>query len=138
MSMGGDFYALSDDQLQRMLEGSLDYAEFLYGEIEEKPRECYSRGEHLWYELTRLLQNEDACGMEQTDAIPEFSGYSVSGDVASTAKRLTALSEDQIRHRHDDENIEAPIDEVLDIVKGVVEFYARAAANGDAVLFRVT
>ena len=138
MSMGGDFYALSDDQLQRMLDGSLDYAEFLYGEIEEKPRECYSRGEHLWHELTRLLQNEDACGMEQTDAIPELSGYSFSGDVASTAKRLTALSEDQMRHRHDDENIEAPIDEVLDIIKGVVEFYERAAANGDAVLFRVT
>ncbi len=138
MSMGGDFYALSDEQLQNMLDGTLDYVEFLYDEIEDKPRECYADGEHVWLELTRLLDEEDACGVEHTDAIPEASGYAFSDDVASIAQNLAMLDEDELKSRYDDADMDAPFDEMLGIVKGLVAFYERAASNGDAVLFRVT
>ena len=69
MSMGGDFYALSDEQLTRLLEGDLAYADFLYDGPGEHPRECFSQYEHLWYELSQVLADEDACGVEQLSLI---------------------------------------------------------------------
>ena len=139
MSMGGDFYALSDKQLESMLDGSLDYAEFLYDELEDKPREVYADGEYLWLELTRLLSDERACGAKHTDKIPEASGYAFYSDVASIAQGLSKLSEDELKSRYDDDgDIEASFEEVLGVVQGLTAFYVRAASNGDAVLFRVT
>lgn len=136
--MGGDFYALSDAQLQHLLEGNWSPAEFLFGERDEKPRECYSGGEHVWYQLTQLLGEYEACGVEQTDAIPEFSGYTFSGDVPAIAAGLAGLDRDGMRVQYDDNDIDAPFDELVDVALEVVAFYQRAAANGDAVLFRVT
>lgn len=138
MSMGGDFFSISDEQLQRLLDKTLDYRFFLYEEMEEKPCECYSKGEHIWYELTRLLSDEDACGIEQTDVIPEFSGYSFSEDVHYISRRLEMLSEDEIRNRLENEEIEVSLEEISDVVKGLKEFYQRAASKRNAVLFRVT
>ncbi len=138
MSMGGDFYALSDDQLTRLLDGSLDYGDFLYDQIEERPRECYAGGEFVWYELTQILAPEDGCGIEQTDAIPEASGYSFSDDVESVAKQLALLDDEEIKRRYGKIETGESFESVLKAVNEVVAFYQRAAANKYAVLFRVT
>jgi hypothetical protein len=71
MSMGGDFYALSDDQLKRLLAGELAYADFL----SKGPRECLSRFEPLWYELSQVLAEEEGCGREQSQVIPELCSF---------------------------------------------------------------
>jgi hypothetical protein len=138
MSMGGDFYALSDDQLTRLLDGTLGYGDFLYDEIEERPREYYAGGEFVWYELSQILAPEDGCGIEQTDAIPEASGYSLSDDVESVAKQLALLDDEEIKRRYDQVETSESFESVLKAVNEVVDFYQRAAANKEAVLFRVT
>lgn len=138
MSMGGDFYALSDNQLERMLDGALDYAKFLYDDLEEKPRECFSKAEHCWDELMKLLSDEEACGQEVTDAIPEISGFTFSGEVAAIASRLAQLTAVEIQSRHTALGLDGEWESMYSVVKSLVEFYQRAASNGDAVLFRVT
>lgn len=138
MSMGGDFYAISDQQLKEMLDGKLDYASFLYNELEEKPRECYSKGETVWFELTQLLSHENACGTENTYDIPEASGYSFSTQVSLIAQALSRLDETELRDRYNNEDIEESFDTIFAVIKDLIEFYQRAAMHNDAVLFRLT
>lgn len=138
MSMGGDFYALSDEQLTELLGEGMDYREFFYGESEERPRECYSGGELVWHELTQILMPEEGCGVEQTDVIPEASGYSYSGDVGAVAKELALLDDEEIQRRYSQIETSESFESVLKATKEVVAFYQRAAANKDAILFRVT
>ena len=138
MSMGGDFYALSDQQLQNLLDGSLDYAQFLDNALAEKPRECFSEGEIVWFELTQMLEPEYACGIENTDAIPEMSGYSFAEDVAGVAEELAALDEAALRERYDEADMMPDFAEMQRVIQSLTAFYQRAAQNGDAVLFRVT
>ena len=138
MSFGGDFYALSDAQLQNLLDGSLDYAQFLDEQLAEKPRECFSEGEIVWFELTQMLEPEYACGIENTDAIPEMSGYSFADDVASIAQDLAALDEATLRERYDEAGMVPEFADMQRVIQGLTAFYQRAAQNGDAVLFRVT
>lgn len=136
--MGGDFYALSDQQLQNLLDGTLDYAKFLDDELEEKPRECFSDGEIVWFELTQMLEPEYACGIENTDAVPEMSGYSLAEDVVGVAEELAALDEATLRERYAEADMVPTFDELYRVIQGLIAFYQRAAQNGDAVLFRVT
>ncbi len=138
MSMGGDFYALADAQLLLLLQGELAYGDFLQRGPGEQPRECLSAIEHLWYELTQVLMDEDACGTEQSEAIPEMCGYSFSAAAARTAGLLGALGEDEIRQRCENLGVEAPAEDVCKAVRELTAFYLRAAGHGDAVLFRVT
>lgn len=138
MSSGGDFYALSDDQLQRLLAGDLDHVKFLATGGPEQPRECYAKCEPVWYELSQVLQPENACGAEQTSAIPQMCGYSNSDQVQDTARKLAALAQDEVRGRCADAIMEAPMEQVLEAVQGLTAFFQRAAANRDAVLFRVS
>ena len=139
MSLGGAFYALSDNQLERMLDGTLDYAKFLYNEdLEEKPRECFSEAEYYWHELTQLLSEEVACGQKVTDEIPEMSGFTFSGEVAAIASRLAQLTAVEIQSRHTALGLDGEWKSMYSAVKGLVEFYQRTASNGDAVLFRIT
>ena len=138
MGMGGDFYALTDDQLERLLDGRLAYGRFLHFEGEEFPRECLSDFEHFWFELTQVLAPEDACGAMQGEEIPELCGYSDSEQVARTAARLEALDEAMIRRRCERADIEAPLEEIVQAVHAVIAFYRRAAQRQSAVLFRVT
>jgi hypothetical protein len=137
MSTDGGFYALSDEQLKRLLAGELAYAAFLQNGGGEQPRETHAEAIKVWYELSQVLQEEAACGSEQTDRIPTMVGYSWSQQVQSTATRLAALPEAVIRTRCEDALMEATPDEVLAAVKSLKDFYQRAAANKDAVLFRV-
>ena len=138
MSMGGDFYALSDEQLTRLLDETLDFGEFFYDEIEERPRECYSGGELVWYELTQILTPEEGCGVEHTDVVPEMSGYSFSDDVESVAKQLALLDDEEIKRRYSQIETSESFERILEATQEVVAFYQRAAANKDAILFRVT
>lgn len=138
MRMGGDFFALTDDQLARLLRGSLDYGEFLYDGPGEHPRECLSDHEPLWFELTQVLAAERACGVRQTSVIPEICGYASSQDVVQVAARLDALTAEAVARRCAAVATDAGTDEVWAAVQAVTAFYRRAADHGDAVLFRVT
>lgn len=137
MSTAGGFYALSDDQLRRLLAGELAYAPFLQSGGDEQPRETHAEAIAVWYELSQVLQAEAACGAEQTDKIPSMVGYSFSKDVQSTAAKLATLGDGEIRTRCGGALMEATPDQVLAAVQGLKSFYQRAAANKDAVLFRV-
>ncbi|MES2945987.1 MAG: DUF1877 family protein [Pseudomonadota bacterium] len=138
MSMGGDFYSITEDQLTRLLEGDLAYGDFLYDSEGEQPRECFSQFERLWYELSKVTQEENGCGVEICDVIPEICTYSYPDDVAETSEMLAGLDEATIQERCEEEGIETPYQEVWAAVQGLKDFYQRAANNGDAVLFRVT
>lgn len=135
---GGDFYALSDDQLNRLLAGDLPHGSFLAKGGGEQPRELYAKAQQVWYELSQVLQAEAACGAEQTDKIPEMVGYSFSPQVQATAARLAALAEAEIRTRCEGALMEATPEQVLAAVRDLKDFYQRAAAHNDAVLFRVS
>jgi hypothetical protein len=135
---GGDFYALTDDQLKRLLAGELAHADFLKKGAGEQPREAFAKVAPVWYELSQVLQGEAACGAEQTDKIPEMVGFSYSQQVQATAGKLAALAEAEIRTRCEGALMEATVDQVLAAVRDLQGFYQRAAANNDAVLFRVS
>jgi hypothetical protein len=137
MGSGGAFFALSDDQLRRLLAGELAHDAFLGASGAERPREAHAQAAAVWYELSQVLQPESACGSEQTDKIPEMVGYSYSQQVQSIAGRLAGLAEAEVRTRCAGALMEASVDEVVTAVQGVTAFYQRAAANNDAVLFRV-
>lgn len=138
MSMGGDFFALTDDQLARLLRGSLDYGDFLYDGPGEHPREYLSDHEPLWFELTQVLAAEHACGVRQTHVIPEICGYASSQEVVQVAARLAVLTAEIIAKRCAILGTDAGAAEVWAAVQDVTAFYRRAADHGDAVLFRVT
>ena len=137
MGTEGGFYALSDDQLQRLLGGQLAYGPFLQAGASEKPRETHVDALPVWYELSQVLQAEAGCGAEQTDKIPTMVGYSTSAQVQATATKLAALADAEIRKRCESALMEATPDQVVQAVQGLKAFYQRAAANKDAVLFRV-
>jgi hypothetical protein len=137
MDTAGGFYALSDDQLRRLLAGELAYASFLASGGGEQPRETHAQAIAVWYELSQVLQAEAACGVQQTDRIPSMVGYSFSQDVQSTAAKLAALDDGEVRARCAQALMEATPDEVLAAVHGLKGFYQRASTHKDAVLFRV-
>ena len=137
MSGEGGFYALSDDQLHRLLAGELAYGPFLQCTAAERPRETHAEALAVWYELSQVLQAEAGCGSEQTDRIPTLVGYSTSQQVQATAARLAALADAEVRRRCEGALMEATPDAVVQAVQGLKAFYQRAAANKDAVLFRV-
>ena len=138
MSMGGDFYALSDDQLTRLLKGALNHEGFLHAGPGEQPRESLTKFEHLWYELSQVLAEEQGCGAAQSEIIPQLCSFSTSKEVAETARMLEKLDEPAVLARCGQAGVEAPAAEVWGAVKEVIAFYRRAAENKDAVLFRVT
>lgn len=138
MSMGGDFYSMTDEQLEKLLNEEVDYFKFLNSDVDPKPRECFSKAEIIWFDLTKLLAEESACGSEMTDVIPEMSGYSYAEEVKSIAHSLIALSEDELKERYAADDFENSFDEIYPLIIQLIEFYQRAAQHGDAVLFRVT
>lgn len=137
-SGGGDFYALSDDQLQRLLAGQLDHEQFLAAGGGEQPRERFAGANGVWYELSQVLQPEAGCGAEQTTVIPAMSGYSYSARVAASAGQLAQLAEAEVRKRCEGAIMEASADQVLAAIRELAAFYQRAAGNKDAILFRVS
>ncbi|HVE52128.1 MAG TPA: hypothetical protein VNB23_01960, partial [Ramlibacter sp.] len=68
----------------------------------------------------------------------EMVGYSYSPQAQATAQKLAALGEPEIRARCEGALMEATPEQVLAAVNELKAFYQRAAANHDAVLFRVT
>ena len=137
MGTEGGFYAVSDDQLKRLLAGELAYGAFLGQGGGEQPRESHAEAIAVWYELSQVLQAEAACGAAQTDKIPAMAGYSFSGQVQATASKLATLGDAEIRTRCESALMEATPDQVVQAVQGLKAFYQRAAANKDAVVFRV-
>lgn len=137
MGTEGGFYAMSDDQLKRLLAGQIPHAAFLQKGPGEQPRETHVEAIRVWYELSQVLQAEAACGAAQTDTIPSMVGYSFSHEVQSTAARLAALADAEVRTRCEAALMDATPDEVLAAVQQLKAFYQRAASHADAVLFRV-
>jgi hypothetical protein len=137
MGNGGHFFALSEDQLKRLLAGELPHADFLAARAGEQPRETFSEAASVWYELSQVLQSESACGAAQSDSIPDMVGYSFPPEVQFTAASLARLAESELRERCENALMEATPDEVMQVVQDLKAFYQRAAANRDAVLFRV-
>ncbi len=137
-SGGGDFFALSDDQLKRLLAGELDHSQFLQSHSGDKPRERFAEASAVWYELSQVLQAEAACGAEQTTVIPAMAGFSYAGQVQATAGQLAKLAEPDLRKRCEGALMEASADQVIAAIRALTEFYARAAGNKDAILFRVS
>lgn len=137
MSLGGDFYALSDQQLENMLDGSLGLA-FLYDDLEERPRECYSDAEEAWYELTQILGALMSDYSERTDAIPEVSQYTWADNVPKLAEKLALVDNAFIERRYNSSEMQTDLDTLKIYIKAITSFYQRAAQQGDAVLFRVT
>jgi len=137
MSFGGAFYALTEDQLKRVLSGSLDGEAFLKGRSTEKPAECYSSAEQVWYELTKLLASENGCGAEATEVVPEGGAYSYSPDVRMTAEALTLLTKNELRSRYASLDTSFTFEAVYQAVIGLVSFYRRADRSGHAVLFNI-
>jgi len=137
-SGGGDFYALSEDQLERLLAGKLAHADFLAAGGGEQPRERFAQASAVWYELSQVLQAEAACGKEQTTVIPAMAGYSNAAQVQATAGLLAKLAEPELRTRCAGALMEASVEQVLAAIKALTDFYARAAGNKDAILFRVS
>ena len=88
MGAGGEFFALSDDQLQRLLSGELAHGGFLQPGGAEQPREAFTQAAQVWYELSQVLQAEAACGAQQSDRIPDLVGYSSAQQVQATAAKL--------------------------------------------------
>ena len=134
----GDWYALTDAQLEQILDEELDWLAFLFNELPERPRECFSGAEHYWNEIREFLSNEEVCGLELTDQIPEAAGYTFSEGVQDIALSLSKLTEDDLRVRYDRLGLEPNFDEMYPLVQRLADFYLRAATNRDAVLFRVT
>ena len=138
MSLGGDFYALTDNQLSRVLDGRLDYSKFLFDELpNEQPRECLGDFEPLWLALCNVLEEEKACGIEQTDQIYLMCSYCFANDVARIAPLLGVLTESVIQERCEQREVEGDPQEVWEAVQALTQFYQRAAQNADAVLLRV-
>lgn len=135
--MCGDWYAFTDTQLQQVLDGKLDWWRFLFNELPEKPRECFSQAEPYWNEIRELL-SDDVCGLEIADQIPEGTGYSFAEDVQDIAHELSRLTEDDLRKRYARLDLEPSFDDLYQLVQALIDFYQRAAMNHDAVLFRVT
>lgn len=138
MSMGADFYAMSDEQLQLLLDEKIDYGSFLYDELDFKPRACFTAAELIWVELTELLIDEIFLLLETTYVIPEQTGYAFSNTVKVIARNLSELNEDKFRQYFDMVDTEKSYDEIYKIVVMLTGFYQRAAQNGDAVIFRIT
>jgi len=57
--------------------------------------------------------------------------------VQATAAKLATLADAEVRKRCESALMEATPDDVVKAVQGLKAFYQRAAANKDAVLFRV-
>lgn len=137
MSIRGTFYAVTDSQLVRLLEGSLGGDDFLAGCSPEAPAEHFSGGEAVWYELTKLLGSEDGCGVEGTEAIPEGGAYSFSADVQRISGRLSALDREELARRYADLETDFAFDEIHAAILGLVTFYQRSAASKLAMLFNI-
>ena len=135
--LGGNFYALTDDQLNRILAGSLDGDAFLSGTSAEKPAACFSHGELVWYELTKILAAEDGCGANTTDAVPEGGAYSHSSEVQETSASLETLTEEEIRLRYSGLDTPHSFDEIFKAVVGLSAFYQRTQSAGHAMLFNI-
>lgn len=141
MSMGGNFYAISDDQLVRLLDETLSYVDFLNDMLDEKPKARFSSAEYFWYELTELLDIEKVRGLEITERIPEAAGYSFSNEVKAVFNNLSKLSNDELQQRFEKKvklMKKITLEEMLRLVKGLTDFYQYASSDGKAVLFRVT
>lgn len=137
MSVGGDFYALSDQQLDRLLFGALNYAAFLANELPEKPSDCFTGAEYCWFDLTQLLS--DRVFGTPTDLIPEAAGYVYAKQVPAVLQTtLTALDQAEFLSVCEAGEFADDATTLWAATQGLKAFYERAAAQGEAILFRVT
>jgi hypothetical protein len=137
MSFGGAFYAITDSQLKRLLDRSLDGEAFIKGRTAEAPMERFSGGEAVWYELTKLLGPEDGCGATGTEVIPEGGAYSYANEVARISDQLTMLNKRELQRRYAELETTFRFEEVYAAIVGLLSFYRRSSKAGLAILFNI-
>lgn len=137
MSMCGCFYAITDDQMDNLLDGSLSIDD-LRDDLDKDPARCFSDAEYIWFELTEKFGDISIRGVRSTDRIPEGAGVSYSGDVRLTASELAGLAPETLRQMCEGLTWGEGPEEVVRIANALIAFYQQAAQRGDAVLFRIT
>ena len=142
MSMGGDFYAMSNKQLEDVLAQEVDWSAFLYGELDEKPRDVYSELNWHWYAMSRIFSAEGLHGSEFAEHIPEITSYAFAHEAGDHIDVLNNLSEDELKQRFDgldeEERGGLTFDELMTYFNSLKEFFKRVNENQNAILFRVT
>lgn len=137
MSMGGDFHAITNTDLEGLLAGDLDFDAYFAKGLDQRPVECFSGGEHLWFELTQLLEPENGCGANVSDLAPMGGTYSGPGEALATWKALSSLDRDELNQRFAHLETGVGFEECFVVVKDLTQFYERAARAGNAVFFIV-
>lgn len=137
MSFEGTFYAITDSQLNSLLNQSLDGDAFLQGQTTEAPLERFSGAGSVWYELTQLLGPEDGCGAEATEVIPEGGAYSDSNDVVRISAQLNQLEPSDLERRYAELETSVQFKELDAAIVDLRAFYQRSANAGLAVLFNI-
>lgn len=154
MSMGGDFYALSDAQLQQVLTGELDFFDFYENDARQGgPAAVFSEGEDAWDWLRLRFEALDVAilGEHHSDMVPELAFYSTAAEVRMIAETLSALEEDQWQSLADLSDLadrdfyhqeywlkDTEPAEVLELLMGLRDFYQQCARQGWALLYRIT
>ena len=150
MSLGGDFYAMTDDQLTKILAGEIDFFDFYELTPEEGGAAAlFTDGEDAWDVLMNFFNSIPVLGVHQTDLIPEAAFYSSAQHVKQIAAKLAQLTRQDLQTRFDDEAFQAgdyyhgecwleEPDELFDVIDGLIAFYQDCAAKGYALLYRMT
>lgn len=150
MSLGGDFYAISDEQLHKILDQSIDFFDF----YELKPDEggaaaLFTDGEDAWDVLMNFFTDVPVLGVHQTDLIPEAAFYSSAQQVQQIAAQLAQLTQQDLQARFDDADFQAgdyyhgecwleEPDELFEVIEALIVFYQDCAAKGYALIYRMT
>jgi Domain of unknown function (DUF1877) len=137
MSIRGSFYALTDDQLAALLSGSLDGDAFLGERLHVAPAEKFSGGEAVWCELTKLLDPEDGCGAQGTEVVPEGGAFSNAEEVRRTFTKLSVLPHQELERRYAALETDFSWEQIHEAIRGLIQFYHRAAMAGHAMLFNL-
>ncbi len=154
MSLGGDFYALEQRHLAQILAGELDFFEFYEKTAaQDGPKAVFSEGEDAWHWLQLRFEalGLDILGVHETGLIPEAAFFSSAIEVQALAAALGQLSEQQLSALADLQDLadadfyhaeywleDAEPDEALMLLQALVAFYQHCAAQGWALLYRMT
>jgi hypothetical protein len=150
MSLGGDFYALSDAQLEQILDGTIDFFDFYeLPAIDGGAAALFTEGEDAWDVLRHFFEDIAVLGVHDTDLIPEAAFYSSAQQVQTIAAQLARFTRQDLDARFHEDSfqsgdyyhgecwLEEP-DELFEVIEALIAFYQDCAAKGYALIYRIT